>query len=224
MQMMRCPTQHAEVCSPSSAQVLLPALRDDMARLPLPADVAGSPDAPLTNGVAATDQHDGADAAQTHGQCSASGLAAAISAQQDGHDTNGIPAERRRRYLTCCVRLSPEKEPHRFVELVEILARHAATPSVTCYTLEASVGRRQPQLRTVGEHTRSARRSDCVVAGVESQIQGSQRHMRERHAAMLTTSSCSCIFGAGHNHETDARAQQHFCEYYRYRLTALRIL
>ena len=30
---------------------------------------------------------------------------------------------RARPYLTCCVRLSPEKEPHRFVELVEELAR-----------------------------------------------------------------------------------------------------
>ena len=30
---------------------------------------------------------------------------------------------RSRTYLTCCVRLSPEKEPHRFVSLVEELAR-----------------------------------------------------------------------------------------------------
>lgn len=31
-----------------------------------------------------------------------------------------------RSYLTCCVRLSPEKEPHRFVELVEELARQGS--------------------------------------------------------------------------------------------------
>ena len=29
----------------------------------------------------------------------------------------------RRRYLTCCVRLSPEKEPLRFVDLVEGLVQ-----------------------------------------------------------------------------------------------------
>ncbi|DBA96974.1 hypothetical protein WJX77_003885 [Trebouxia sp. C0004] len=35
---------------------------------------------------------------------------------ESGHDSSSRP------YLTCCVRLSPEKEPYRFVELVEELA------------------------------------------------------------------------------------------------------
>ena len=35
----------------------------------------------------------------------------------------GEQPHRRRRFLTCCVRLSPEKEPERFVELVEQLAK-----------------------------------------------------------------------------------------------------
>ncbi len=34
------------------------------------------------------------------------------------------PEPNRRRYLTCCVRLSPEKEPDRFVALVEALHDH----------------------------------------------------------------------------------------------------
>lgn len=63
------------------AQVLLPALRCDMAQLPLPADVAVPPP----------------------------------------HSPSHVAAFGMRPYLLCCVRLSPEKEPLRFVELVEEL-------------------------------------------------------------------------------------------------------
>lgn len=58
---------------------------------------------------------------------------------------------RARPYLTCCVRLSPEKEPHRFVELVEELARRGifglqgVTGDVTDRAEEARSGR-QPGL------------------------------------------------------------------------------
>jgi hypothetical protein len=46
-----------------------------------------------------------------------------------------------RRYLTCCVRLSPEKEPHRFVEIIEALARRPAIADTSAPpTAPAAVG------------------------------------------------------------------------------------
>ncbi|KAK9864462.1 hypothetical protein WJX84_004656 [Apatococcus fuscideae] len=76
-------------------EVLLPALRADMAALPLPADIQGSTAAKV-------------------GSC-ASHSAAAVRSDKC----------QRRKYMTCCVRLSPEKEPDRFVNLVEALHRKA---------------------------------------------------------------------------------------------------
>ncbi|KAK9817271.1 hypothetical protein WJX72_012093 [[Myrmecia] bisecta] len=90
-----CISEHLQ---PASApQVLLPALRTDMEQLPLPADVA----ARLENST------DGAIPMPANGA-------------MDHDRTQG---RQERKYLTCCVRLSPEKEPERFVELIEHLAK-----------------------------------------------------------------------------------------------------
>ena len=90
-----------------AVSVLLPALRRDMDRLPLPPDMT-------TAITSATSQlnRDGSSAASA----AASSREAAQMQQQGGAQ---------RRYLTCCVRLSPEKEPHRFVSLIEAMARPA---------------------------------------------------------------------------------------------------
>ncbi|KAI8474837.1 MAG: hypothetical protein J3K34DRAFT_517917 [Monoraphidium minutum] len=72
----------------SEVEVLLPALRSDMAHMPLPADVREA--------------------------------AARAGAALRGGGFGARP------YLTCCVRLSPEKEPLRFVELVAELQRRGA--------------------------------------------------------------------------------------------------
>eukprot|EP00887_Chlorella_sp_A99_P008095 scaffold12.g8095.t1 len=110
--------------------VLLPALRADMQRLPPPADrrPAGGGGGGCAGGA-------GCD-----GRGSACGAA---EAGQGGRRQGERPqAERRqgeagrseRTYLACCVRLSPEKEPERFVELAcELqqrgsLARLGVTP------------------------------------------------------------------------------------------------
>ena len=66
----------------------------------LRADVAALPQ--LAQGASSTDSH---------------------TVQQPGSPEAGRV---QRRYLTCCVRLSPEKEPHRFVEIVEALAERPA--------------------------------------------------------------------------------------------------
>ena len=46
--------------------------------------------------------------------------------QHQQHIPRRSSRDRRRNLLLCCVRLSPEKEPHRFVEVVEALARLGA--------------------------------------------------------------------------------------------------
>lgn len=106
------------------AQVLLPALRDDMARLPLPDDTPGA-DGASKHSATGSRQPAAADTDDPPGRCGASELGvsgAAAAAERTSQVGNGGSAVKRR-YLTCCVRLSPEKEPHRFVELVEFLAR-----------------------------------------------------------------------------------------------------
>lgn len=90
--------------------VLLPALRSDMEQIPLPRDGV-SADVPSISHPAGSDaagpQPGTSDA--PHARCQHSGT--------------------QRRYLTCCVRLSPEKEADRFVALVEALSR--PSPQVT---------------------------------------------------------------------------------------------
>ena len=122
------PGTHALVFSP--AQVLLPALRDDMARLPLPDDFAGAAGIALTNG-AASGPLSGAAAGHAGEQCVPE-LTGKTDAEHTRHGSSEQPAGLRRRYLTCCVRLSPEKEPHRFVELVEFLAGCVAAGTIIC--------------------------------------------------------------------------------------------
>ena len=45
------------------------------------------------------------------------------------YESAAVEFAQSRPYLTCCVRLSPEKEPHRFVELVEELAHRGVFES-----------------------------------------------------------------------------------------------
>lgn len=47
-----------------------------------------------------------------------------------------------RRYLTCCVRLSPEKEPHRFVEIIKALAGRPAIAGAPAQITASAAARR----------------------------------------------------------------------------------
>jgi hypothetical protein len=89
--------------------VLLPALREDMR--------AGAPALPgATSGSSRGDAGSDADAGGGGGvACSAADLGGAAAAAAQRFASS-------RPYLACCVRLSGEKEPHRFVELVEALS------------------------------------------------------------------------------------------------------
>ena len=57
----------------------------------------------------------------------------------------GSPGSRQRRYLTCCVRLSPEKEPLRFVDLVDGLAQLGVLERLQVHTFGSIAGRLQSQ-------------------------------------------------------------------------------
>eukprot|EP00955_Chlamydomonas_euryale_P078926 363221-Chlamydomonas_euryale.AAC.20 len=87
-------------CGPAPS-VLLPPLREDLRTAE-----------PLLAAISGEDGGDG-DAHSVHPaqSCDARSSDAAVS--------RFVAA---RPYLVCCVRLSPEKEPHRFVELVEALS------------------------------------------------------------------------------------------------------
>lgn len=107
-------------------RVLLPALRADVEALPPPPDVAAalrhSTGAPseAAPGTAASSQQCTAAAA-----CAQQPAPAAAQRHCDDADADGSNGMQQplRRYLTCCVRLSPEKEPDRFVAAVEVLAK-----------------------------------------------------------------------------------------------------
>ncbi len=79
--------------------MLLPALRSDLELLPLPPDVAAAERGRAGSGVAQP---------------------------EPGHPGPQQQGCAQRRYLTCCVRLSPEKEAHRLVAAVEVLAQSPA--------------------------------------------------------------------------------------------------
>lgn len=64
-------------------------------------------------------------------------MAAASTEQAQGQQQ---AHQAQRRYLTCCVRLSPEKEPHRFVELLEALQRRGALERLSVLPLMAGGG------------------------------------------------------------------------------------
>jgi hypothetical protein len=95
------------------AQVLLPALRADMSHSPLPADVAQAAQGPA------------AAAPQPGGPAGPECVGGACSGDSAGGGA-GLNAHDPRPYLLCCVRLSPEKEPLRFVDLVAELQRRGA--------------------------------------------------------------------------------------------------
>lgn len=101
-------------------QVLLPALRDDVRVLALAADGSTSSSIPDSPAEKAAHAHPGASTsrADTPEQCP---LPAAGSSA-----VGSLSASRP--YLTCCVRLSEEKEPHRCV--VSIKNNHVASASL----------------------------------------------------------------------------------------------
>lgn len=107
--------------------VLLPALRADVAALPPPAEEAGEGGAAGRSTAASGEQDTAAAAAGGAG----------AGAQQLGARGAAVEAPgarwHARRYLTCCVRLSAEKEPHRYVDLVlELQASKGLRLLVTC--------------------------------------------------------------------------------------------
>ena len=114
-----------------------------MARLPLPDDVSPMACASLPGGASPSQPPDAACPAKPAGQSAAQAepATAATAAQQATGLGNGLPAGRRR-YLTCCARLSPEKEPHRFVELVEFLSRCDGMACISSSTERESTVRR----------------------------------------------------------------------------------
>ncbi|KAL4423282.1 hypothetical protein ABPG77_004551 [Micractinium sp. CCAP 211/92] len=118
--------------------VLLPALRSDMAALAPPAEGTQQQEASAQPVQAQAGAHDVA-AATAAGAASADG-------QQLG--TRGVgsapPGAHSRRYLTCCVRLSAEKEPHRFVDLVLELQRRGALERLGVVPLMAGSGWQTP--------------------------------------------------------------------------------
>lgn len=105
----------AQLSQAAPLHVLLPALRHDMGRLPPPGDVA-APSAGGGAGSAVTDRmqppHTLAARASSFSALTADAVPVAESMGGTGRE---IERSRARKYLTCCVRLSPEKEPHRFV-------------------------------------------------------------------------------------------------------------
>lgn len=107
--------------------VLLPALRADMEALPPPPGVAG-PAAATAAAMGSSEGGGSEGQADPHPQ------------QQPGQQPGGQPGGQRRRYLACVVRLSPEKEPHRFVELLEELQRRGALERHGAVPLMAGAG------------------------------------------------------------------------------------
>jgi len=123
----------------SAPQVVLPALQADVEAVPPPADVQEA----LQSGAEAAQQRQGRQVSQRQdsdavqhsgsiGQQSPGGgelshqssdaarqYGSMVQQQQQQQLAYGGPG---RRYLTCCVRLSPEKEPERFVAAIEALA------------------------------------------------------------------------------------------------------
>ena len=72
--------------------------------------------------------------------------------QQQGQSQAGSG---QRRYLTCCVRLSPEKEPRRFVEIIEALARRPAI-------VGTSAGDMAPQAACDNSETKDGHTVQCA--------------------------------------------------------------
>lgn len=113
--------------------VLLPALRADMEALPPPPE-AGWPAAAAEAAIAGSGT----------GTVSSSGTPPINQQQQGGQQQQQGPVRQQpgqhRRYLTCCVRLSPEKEPHRFVEVIEELQRRGSLDRLGVVPLMAGAG------------------------------------------------------------------------------------
>lgn len=132
--------------------VLLPALRADMEALPSPADVAAQPPAAPAGGQEA-DCGKGGGVATVAVDCTAAAAAPGVhqlgEQQQQGQQAaQGQAAppppqqaqQAGRRFLACCVRISPEKDPHRFVEAVEELQRRGSLERLGITPLMAGAG------------------------------------------------------------------------------------
>lgn len=123
--------------------VLLPALRADMEALPPPADVAAQQEAAAGQEAECGGKHGGVAAVTV--DCRAAAAAPAPDKDQQGvqpaqQAPQAQQAAQGRRFLTCCVRISPEKEPHRFVEAVEELQRRGSLERLGVTPLMAGAG------------------------------------------------------------------------------------
>ncbi|KAI7843143.1 hypothetical protein COHA_003314 [Chlorella ohadii] len=138
--------------------VLLPALRADMDALPPPPDVVAQPAA--GQDAECCGKHAGVAVLAVDCTGAATATAAATAhdqqtaqapqqqqAQQAGQVVQALtlPISQQaqqagRRFLTCCVRISPEKEPHRFVEAVEELQRRGSLQRLGVTPLMAGAG------------------------------------------------------------------------------------
>ncbi|KAL4436763.1 hypothetical protein ABPG75_003902 [Micractinium tetrahymenae] len=116
--------------------VLLPALRSDMAALPPPAEEAAEEGEDAGQRVAPAQGAAAGGAAVT----AFTGLQEEAGERRAAEGAAGLQRWHARRYLTCCVRLSPEKEPHRFVDLVLDLQRRGALERLGVVPLMAGAG------------------------------------------------------------------------------------
>ena len=134
--------------------VLLPALRADMEALPPPQQ-----EEEQQQGQRQAQQQQRAQEQQQQGQQQQQqqGQQQQQQGQQAPQQAPHQPQRRRRRrYLACCVRLSAEKEPHRFVELLVELQRRGSLqrlgvqPLMCCTGWDLPYG--QPLRRRLQQH------------------------------------------------------------------------
>jgi hypothetical protein len=146
-----------EEAAAAPLHVLLPALRADMEALPPPQEEgeeqAGQRQQQLQQQPQQQEhQQEGQAAQQRQAQAQQQGQ------QQEAQQQPPQQPQRchRRRYLACCVRLSAEKEPHRFVELLEELQRRGSLqrlgvqPLMCCTGWESPYG--QPLRQRLQQH------------------------------------------------------------------------
>ena len=131
----------------TSSQVLSPGIRSDVAAIPPPADVAAA----LDHGDAAQQRASNANCSSSHG-CARSLLTRALSTQtrsaapdvSSANVPNDPQHSEPRHLFLCCVRLSPEKEPERFVDVCAqldaggVFQKHGVTPFLLASTRSAT--------------------------------------------------------------------------------------